>query len=126
MTGKKLMYWVCTLVGCAVLIVTGVLDLMGNDWVTKVITKLKYPGYVMQISGICKIVAAVVLLLPHLPKLKEWAYAGCIFLMIAAISSHVMAEDEVIKILLPVVTLLVLTASYLSLAERLGTELEED
>ena len=53
---------------------------------------------------------AIVLLLPRLPTLKEWAYAGFTFTWIAATVAHYLAADG--KSLLPVALLGLLAVSY--------------
>ena len=52
------------------------------------------------------------LLLPRLPALKEWAYAGFTFMWIAATVAHYLAADG--KSLLPVALLGMLAVSYVT------------
>jgi hypothetical protein len=61
----------------------------------------------------------VALLIPKFPLLKEWAYAGIIFLLTGAIFSH-MAVGNTAMDLFPASLLLVLTALswYFRPAER--------
>jgi hypothetical protein len=58
-------------------------------------------------------------LIPKLPLLKEWAYAGFFFTMSGAIFSHIAVGDSV-KEVLPALLLLVLTTVswYLRPADR--------
>jgi uncharacterized membrane protein YphA (DoxX/SURF4 family) len=56
--------------------------------VIDVVTCLGYPTYVLTILGILKIPAAIALLLPGLPRLKEWAYAGTVFELTVAAASR--------------------------------------
>jgi len=69
---------------------------------------LGYPVYVLTILGIWKILGVVAVLIPKFPLLKEWAYAGFVFIMSGAIFSHVAVGDPVVE-LLPGLLLLVLT-----------------
>jgi hypothetical protein len=62
--------------------------------------------------GIAKLAGAIVLLLPRLPLLKEWAYAGFTFTWIAATVAHYLAADG--KLLLPVGLLALLAVSYIT------------
>jgi DoxX-like protein len=62
--------------------------------------------------GIGKLAGAIVLLLPRLPTLKEWAYAGFTFMWIAAVVAHYLAADG--KSLLPVALLGMLALSYVT------------
>ena len=52
------------------------------------------------------------LLLPRLPTLKEWAYAGFTFMWIAATVAHYLAADGVF--LLPVALIGLLAVSYVT------------
>ena len=52
-----------------------------------------YPQQLRVLLGIAKLAGASVLLLPRLPTLKEWAYAGFTFTWIAATVAHYLAQD---------------------------------
>jgi hypothetical protein len=54
---------------------------------------LGYPSYLATILGTAKLAAAVVLLAPRLPRLKEWAYAGVLINMIGAAASNAAAHQ---------------------------------
>lgn len=60
--------------------------------------KLGYPAYLMALIGVWKVLAVIALLIPKYPLLKEWAYAGVVFLMTGALYSHVAAHDPVVEI----------------------------
>ena len=77
-----------------------------------------YPQQLRVLLGIAKLAAAIVLLLPRLPTLKEWAYAGCTFMWLAAIVAHYLADDG--KALLPVPLLGALAVSYLTRSASRG------
>ena len=72
-----------------------------------------YPQQLRVLLGIAKLAGAVVLLLPRLPMLKEWAYAGFTFMWIAASVAHYLAGDKPL-FLLPVALIAVLTVSYVT------------
>jgi hypothetical protein len=72
-----------------------------------------YPQQLRVLLGLAKLAGAIVLLLPRLPKLKEWAYAGFTFMWIAASVAHYLAGDKPL-FLLPVALLAVLTVSYVT------------
>jgi hypothetical protein len=58
-----------------------------------VLRHLGYPLYLAGVLGACKGVAAAVILLPGLPLLKEWAYAGVVILFAGAFVSHLAVGD---------------------------------
>jgi uncharacterized membrane protein YphA (DoxX/SURF4 family) len=72
-----------------------------------------YPQQLRVLLGVAKLGGAIVLLLPRLPRLKEWAYAGFTFMWIAATVAHYLAGDKPL-FLLPVTLLAVLAVSYVT------------
>ena len=59
------------------------------------------------------------LLLPRLPTLKEWAYAGFTFMWIAAVVAHYLAGDGALA-LLPAALLGALAVSYVTRSASRG------
>jgi uncharacterized membrane protein YphA (DoxX/SURF4 family) len=78
------------------------------------IEHLGYPAYLLTLLGIWKLLGVVAVLIPKRPLLKEWAYAGFVFLMSGAIFSHVASGDSFFAIL-PASLLLVLAITSWSL-----------
>jgi hypothetical protein len=72
-----------------------------------------YPEQLRVLLGIAKLAGAIVLLLPRLPTLKEWAYAGFTFTWIAATTAHYLAGDGAL-VLLPVGLMGLLAVSYVT------------
>lgn len=93
---NKIIYWIATLWLSLGMVSTGIVQLMkmkeGPGGLDNM-TQLGYPIYLMSFIGIAKILGVVAILVPRLPMLKEWAYAGFIFLMSGAIYSHIAAGD---------------------------------
>jgi len=52
-----------------------------------VVAILGYPLYFVYIIGIAKMLGAIAIVVPHFPRLKEWAYAGIVFNMTGAFVS---------------------------------------
>lgn len=50
---------------------------------------LGYPTYFIPFTGWAKLMGAIVLLIPGYGRIKEWAYAGLFFDLIAAIYSGI-------------------------------------
>ena len=109
---RKIAYWAATaLVGIATLLaafnyLTAAPEAVEN------FRRVGYPQQLRVLLGIAKLAAAIVLLLPRLPTLKEWAYAGCTFMWIAAVVAHYLANDG--KSLLPVALIGLLAVSYVT------------
>ena len=78
-----------------------------------------YPQQLRVLLGIGKLAGAIVLLMPRLPTLKEWAYAGFTFMWIAAVVAHYLAGDGALS-LLPVALLGSLAVSYVTRSAKRG------
>ncbi len=63
------------------------------------IADLGYPIYLLTVLGISKMLGVIAVLIPKFPLLKEWAYAGFVFVMSGAIISHIAIGDSVSEIL---------------------------
>lgn len=107
---NKIIYWIATLWLSLGMFSTGAVQLFqgkgqgGLDMVTH----LGYPPYILAILGVSKILGVVAILIPKFPILKEWAYAGFIFIMTGAIYSHIAMGDPATEVL-PALLLVILT-----------------
>jgi hypothetical protein len=109
---RKIVYWGST--GLASLALLGSLTyLTGNEQVVAGFAKAGYPQHLRLVLGIAKPVAAIVLLLPGLALLKEWAYAGVTFALVMATISSYQSEGGV-KWIRPLVLLALVAVSYLT------------
>ena len=87
-------FWITTVIIATESVVGGFWDVLRIDYVRDVLeVQLGYPPYVAIILGICKIPGALVLLAPGLPRLKEWVYAGMMFIYTGAVLSHLAVGD---------------------------------
>jgi hypothetical protein len=107
----KIIYWIATLWLSLGMFATGLGQILrGKTGPAGVdsLMHLGYPMYFLTLLGIAKILGVVVVLSPKLPLLKEWAYAGFVFLMLGAIYSHLAVEPSFVAII-PALWLLMLT-----------------
>ena len=72
-----------------------------------------YPQQLRVLLGIAKAAGAITLVVPRVPILKEWAYAGFTFTWIAATVAHYLAGDGAL-VLLPIMFLTLLGISYVT------------
>jgi len=93
--GRAIAYWLTTAVVAAELALGGVWDLLQIPYVRSIMTHLGYPPYFAFFMGLWKVPGALVLLVPGLPRLKEWAYAGMLFEMAGAVFSHFAVGDGI-------------------------------
>lgn len=105
-------YWVFTLALLLPFGAGGVMDILRPPQVLEVIRHLGYPDYFPVLLGMAKVAGVAVLLIPVLPRLREWAYAGFTFNMIAASASHLAVRDPWGRVALPLVLLGLVLGSY--------------
>jgi uncharacterized membrane protein YphA (DoxX/SURF4 family) len=86
-------YWAVTAIVVGECAVGGAMDLFRLPPFYPMMIDLGYPSYLATILGTAKIAAAVVLVLPRLPRLKEWAYAGVMINMTGAAASNAAAHQ---------------------------------
>lgn len=106
---RKVLYW-----GSTALVTVALLGslsyLTGSEQVVSGFARAGYPQHLRIVLGVAKPLAAIVLLLPGLALIKEWAYAGVTFaLVMATISGYLSGEKSWP---LPVVLLMLLAVSY--------------
>ena len=84
----RMAYWTSTGLA-AVALLASLSYLSGSEQVVSGFAKAGYPQHLRIVLGLAKPAAAIVLLLPGLAVLKEWAYAGASFAWVmASISSY--------------------------------------
>lgn len=93
MKKAKIAYWICTGLLVAVLGVGSVFDALSAPEAVAHITKLGYPAYLVPFLGVAKLAALLVILVPGLRRLKEWAYAGLVIDLVGAMYSHFAVGD---------------------------------
>lgn len=98
---RTTIYWIATLWLSLGMMATGIsqiLELNGQGG-SDMMTHLGFPLYLLPLLGILKVLGVVAILLPRLPLVKEWAYAGFALLMLGAIYSHLAAKDPIVETL---------------------------
>jgi DoxX-like family len=108
---RMIAYWGSTAL-VAVMLLLSLSYLTGSEQVVSGFAKAGYPQHLRIVLGMAKPVAAIVLLVPGLALVKEWAYAGASFAWIMAFISA-MASGEPMQVwILPLVLLILLVVSY--------------
>ena len=93
MKKTKILYWIFTMLFALIMFSTALPNvIMSPDSVDLIHTRLGYPQYFIMFVGIAKIVGVIGILLPGYPLVKEWAYAGLFFDLIAATFSGVVVD----------------------------------
>jgi hypothetical protein len=111
--GRKVIYWVSTGLLAALSVFAGFSYLSGSPQAVQGFAHIGYPQQMRIILGIAKPLGAIALLVPGVPKLKEWAYAGFTFAWISASVAHYLAKDGPIAFM-PAILLILLFISYIT------------
>ena len=112
MKNDKIIYWTSTILLSAGMFFGGMAQLFRMDENVEGILHVGYPVYFMSLLGIWKIFGVIVILLPKLPLIKEWAYAGFFFAMTGAVISHIAVGDHFSQFIAPIIFILLIITSW--------------
>jgi hypothetical protein len=110
---RKIAYWISTAI-CSLALLGALTYLTGSEQVVTGFARSGYPQHLRIVLGIVKPVAAIVLLVPGLAVLKEWAYAGVSFAWVMAFIAAYAIRDPVTVWIMPPVLLVLLAVSYVT------------
>src|SRR4029077_17666715 len=108
--GRKVTYWVVTGLLALSALSAGVNYWWGSQQTVQTFAHLGYPKQLRVLLGIAKLLGGIALIVPGLPTLREWAYAGFTFAWIAAAAAHYLAKDGAVAFF-PLVLLILLFVS---------------
>jgi len=111
--GRKIAYWTSTTIA-GVMLFMSITYLTGNEQVVSGFAKAGYPQHLRIVLGVAKPAAAIVLLLPGLSLLKEWAYAGVTFAWVMAFISAYSSREGAQIWSMPLILLVILLISYVT------------
>ena len=81
----KILYWVFTILFALMMLGSAIPDILVMPLaVDGIHGKLGYPVYFIPFIGVAKALGAIAILIPGFARIKEWAYAGLMFDLIAA------------------------------------------
>jgi DoxX-like family len=109
---KTIVYWFTTGLLTLDLLAGGAVGLLRPAEVWSSLQHLGYPAYFASILGFWKLLGGVALLVPGVPVLKEWAYAGICFDLTSAAVSHAASGDGAAEVSAPLVIAVLAIASY--------------
>ncbi|HRI22728.1 MAG TPA: DoxX family protein [Panacibacter sp.] len=92
MTAKttNLVYWISTIIFAALMIFSAVGGLQPTQEAIQFMHDgLGYPVYFIQFISVAKLLGSIVILIPGLNRVKEWAYAGLFFDLAGAVYSSI-------------------------------------
>lgn len=110
---RRIAYW-CSTVLVALALLGSLSYLTGSEQVVSGFARSGYPQHLRIVLGFAKPAAAIVLLLPGLPLLKEWAYAGTTFALVMAFIAAYAIGDGPQVWAMPLALLALLAVSYVT------------
>jgi len=111
MKAIKITYWVTTGLIALLYAFDTFLFFSGKKEVVESMQSLGYPTYLLAMLGTAKLLACIGILIPKMPHLKEWVYAGIVINMIGAIWSHA-AMGQMDKVMPVSIILIIVAISY--------------
>jgi hypothetical protein len=112
MKKNKIFYWTVTGLIAAFMAFTAIPDILMNPDAVKFIKHLGYPEYFVLFIGVAKLLGSIAILVPGFPRIKEWAYAGLAYDLIAAAYSVIVIEGFQISIAFILLPIILLWLSY--------------
>ena len=97
MTSKttNVIYWISTIIFAGLMIFSAVNGLQPTQQAIQFLHDgLGYPVYFIQFISFAKLLGSIVILIPGLRRIKEWAYAGLFFDLAGAIYSNIAVSGK--------------------------------
>lgn len=95
MKRNKILYWIFTILFAGIMIFSAIPNVMQTKEALDFIGHLGYPPYFVPFIGVAKLAGCIAILIPGFPRIKEWAYAGLLFDLVAAYYSIIANGDPV-------------------------------
>lgn len=123
MKKTKIIYWVLTGILAIMMLMSGIQNAMVTKESVDLITvHLGYPAYIIPYVGVAKILAAIAIVMPGFPRIKEWAYAGIVFDLAGAVYSGLSSGDTFMMWLpMIIATIIIVGGSYVYYHKKLKT-----
>lgn len=119
MKKAKIIFWIITGIFIAFLLFSAIPDILVVPDAKVFMNGLGYPNYIIPFLGVAKLLGIMAILIPGLPRIKEWAYAGLFFDLIGATYSQI-AHDG----FQPPVLIMLLPIAFLFISHRLYHKLQ--
>ena len=91
----NLIYWISTIIFAALMIFSAAGGIQPTQPAIQLMhDSLGYPIYFIQLISIAKLLGSIVILIPGLNRIKEWAYAGLFFDLAGAVYSGIAVSGK--------------------------------
>lgn len=108
----NILYWISTSLVALMMLEGGIVEIMRTDSSMQVMTALGYPAYFSVMLGVAKLLGVAAIVLPVPRTLREWAYAGFTFDVLAATVSLATVGPVNGTLSIPIISLALVQASY--------------
>lgn len=109
---NKIIYWVATIWLSLGMVSTGLVQIIQTEEEAQKMNTLGYPMYFLTIIGVWKLLGVAAILVPKIPLVKEWAYAGFFFLLSGAVITHLAVWDGAVEYFGPSLLLVLTVVSW--------------
>lgn len=108
----KTTYWITTIIFALWLVLDGIGGVTQAQAGQEALAHLGYPMYLLIISGVAKLLAAVAIVQTRFRTIKEWAYAGYALNCIGAFASRAFVGDSLFMVIMPLIFLGIMFIPY--------------
>ena len=118
MSARDWIGWIVTGLMATLLLLSAVPDVLRIPGALMVFNHLGYPSYLLVFLGTAKMLGVAAVLVPGLPRIKEWAFAGLTFDVTGALYSHLSIGDPPDAWMPALVALVLVSGSYVAYRVR--------
>jgi uncharacterized membrane protein len=93
MKTTKIIYWITTILITLMMTMSGIMQFVQPPQMLESFKMLGLPAHLMFLLGSLKLLGAIALVFPGYAKIREWAYAGFVFLFTGATFLHFAVGD---------------------------------
>jgi hypothetical protein len=112
-------FWISTGLFAALMMFSAIPDIILTADAKAFIGHLGYPDYFICFIGVAKALGSIAIVIPGYPRIKEWAYAGLFYDLIAAVVSQLATDGFAPGIFFMLVPIGICFTSYLFHYKRL-------
>jgi DoxX-like family len=118
--------WTITGLMAAFILLSSVPDVLRVPGALSVFKHLGYPSYLLLLLGTAKTLGVAAVLVPGVPRIKEWAFAGLTFDVAGALYSHLSVGDPPTAWIPAALALVLISGSYVAYRWRIDREALRD
>jgi hypothetical protein len=108
----KIAYWIATIIFALLLVMDGMGGIMRAPAGQESLAHLGYPMYLLPMTGVAKLLAAIAILQTKFRTIKEWAFAGFAINCYGALWSRAALGDSLGMVLFPIVFFAIMLVPY--------------